>query len=191
MSMHDDFFRVRGHRLRDARLYEPNPTFANPSWGAAPLRLLIVRLSAFADVERSTPHLFLAQEVRREVPGAFIDMAFLPCPADQGLFRENGVPLCTGTQSHRSLDEFSLVFVSNSHLLELANLPHLLAGSGAPVWASARGGQWPPIVLGGSNAAAAHAIVRPDGDCMADAIFFGEAEGRAGKDRCPVPGERG
>ena len=91
------------------------------------------------------------------------------------------MPLCTGTQSHRSLDEFSLVFVSNSHLLELANLPHLLAGSGAPVWASARGGQWPPIVLGGSNAAAAHAIVRPDGDCMADAIFFGEAEGRAGR----------
>ena len=114
----------------------PNPTFANPSWGAAPLRLLIVRLSTFADVERSTPHLFLAREIRREMPGAFIDMAFLPCPADQALLREHGVPLCIGTQSHRSLDEFDLVLVSNSYLLELVNLPHLLAGSGVPVWAS-------------------------------------------------------
>ncbi len=181
MSVHDEFFSGPGLGLRDAHLYRANPTFANPAWEQAPLRLLILRLSAVADVERSTPHLFLAQEARRDVPGAFLDMAFLPCPADRELRAAHGVPLVVGIQSHRSLDEFDLVYLSNSHLLELVNLPLLLEGSGMPLWASARKEGWPPLVLGGSNAAAAHAVVRPDGDCMADALFFGEAEGLAGR----------
>jgi hypothetical protein len=169
------------HQLRDWRLYLPNPSFLNPAWEAASCRVLILRLSPFADVQKSTPHLFLAREVRAAVPGAFIDLAFLPRPSDAALLRNAGLPLVLGTQSHRAIADFHVVLVSNAWLLEQVNLPFLLSHSGVPVWASRRGEDWPPIILGGSNASAAHALVSETGDCMADAIFFGEGEGSAGK----------
>ena len=171
----------RPHRalahLRDYRLHLHNSTFANPPWEKASPRVLILRLSAFADVERSTPHLFLAAEVRRGCPSAYIDMAFLPQRDDARVLEEAGLPLILGTQSHSPLELFDLALVSNSYLLELVNLPFLFARSRVPTWAGQRDGKWPPVILGGSNASAAHALVSDDGDCMADAIFFGEGEG--------------
>ncbi len=168
-------------RLRDHRLFLPNPTFANPAWREASPRVLILRLSTFTDVSRSTTHLFLAGEVRRGCPSAFIDMAFLPGPDDARLLGEAGLPLILGTQSRLPLERFDMVLVSNSHLLELVNLPFLLSRSGAPLWAGQRDGKWPPLILGGSNATAAHSLVSQDGDCMADAIFFGEGEGKVAR----------
>jgi hypothetical protein len=165
------------HLLRDHRLHLPNPSFGNPGWDDAEARILILRLSPFADVQRSTPHLFLFQEARSALPGAFIDMAFLPRPPDAALFTEAGVPLILGTQSRRALIDFDIVLVSNSWLLEQVNLPFLFSRSGVPLWASTRGEQWPPVILGGSNTTAAHALVSESGDCMADALFFGEGEG--------------
>jgi radical SAM superfamily enzyme YgiQ (UPF0313 family) len=164
--------------LRDSALYRPNPTFRNPPWDSSAFRVLIIRLSPFPDVQRSSPHLFLAREIRRGVPGAFIDMAFLPQAPDRDLFRTNGLPLIIGTQSHRPLSDFTLVLVSNSCLPELVNLPYLLRQSGVPLWAGERGPDLPPIILGGSNSSAAQGILREDGDCMADALFFGEGEGK-------------
>jgi hypothetical protein len=128
-------------------------------------------------VQRSTPHLFLFREARAGLPGAFIDMAFLPRPSDAAALAEAGLPLIIGTQSHHPLAEFDIVLVSNSWLLEQVNLPWLLSHSDVPVWASLRGEQWPPLILGGSNATASHALVSESGDCMADALFFGEGEG--------------
>jgi len=168
-------------QLRDYRLYLPNPTFGNPPWNEAACRVLILRLSPFADVQRSTPHLFLFRETRAALPEAFIDMAFLPRVSDAAAFSAAGLPLILGTQSHRPLNHFDIVLVSNSWLLEQVNLPFLLSHSGVPIWASARAEEWPPLILGGSNATAAHAFVSETGDCMADAIFFGEGEGSAGK----------
>jgi hypothetical protein len=175
------FFHRSLHTLRDAPLFLPNPTFGNPSWEESDCRVLILRLSPFADVERSTPHLFLAREVRAALPRAFIDMAFLPGPSDARTLEDAGVPLVVGTQSWRGIADFDMVLVSNSWLLEQVNLPWLLAHSGVPVWASERGEHLPPIVLGGSNSTAAHALVSETGDCMADAIFFGEGEGSVGR----------
>jgi hypothetical protein len=169
------------HRLRDHRLYLPNQSFANPDWEQAGFRVLIIRLSPFADVERSTPHLFLAAETRAVLPDAFIDMAFLPTAQDAAALREAGIPLLVGTQSLRTLEDFDLALVSNAWLLEQVNLPFLLVHSGVPAWSSERGEEWPPLILGGSNSTAAHALVSPAGDCMADAIFFGEGEGAVGR----------
>jgi radical SAM superfamily enzyme YgiQ (UPF0313 family) len=169
------------HRLRDYRLYRPNPSFGNPGWAESSMRVLILRLSPFADVERSTPHLFLAREARGACADAYIDMAFLPAEADARILSAAGLPLVIGTQSHRALGDFDLVLVSNSWLLEQANLPFLLTASGAPRWASERDHRWPPLILGGSNSSAAHALVSETGDCMADAVFFGEGEGIVGR----------
>lgn len=171
-----DLFRL----LRDHPLYRPNAAFANPSWNEASQRVLILRLSRFEDVQRSTPHLFLANEIRQADADAYVDMAFLPGPEDARVLRERGLPAVVGTQSTRGLGDFDLVLVSNSYVLELVNLPWLLARSGVPLWAGERDDRWPPLILGGSNASASHAIVRQDGDCIVDAIFFGEGEGAVG-----------
>ena len=168
-------------QLRDHALYLPNPGFANPAWEVARLKVLIVRLSPFIDVQRSTPHLFLCRETRGALPDTFIDMSFLPLRHDAALLEAAGLPLLTGTQSHRGAADFDIVLVSNSWLLEQANLPYLLAHSGIPLWSGQRDKAWPPFIVGGSNASAAHALVKEDGDCIADALFFGEGEGRVGK----------
>ena len=181
MPSYTELFHRLLHQLRDARLFLPNPTFGNPGWEQGDFRVLIVRLSPFADVERSTPHLFLAREVRAALPRAFIDMAFLPGPADARILQDAGVPLLIGTQSLRGMPDFDMVLVSNSWLLEQVNLPFLLARSGVPLWASARGEELPPLILGGSNSSAAHALVSETGDSMVDAIFFGEGEGSVGR----------
>jgi hypothetical protein len=180
MSRHEWFFREHGHLLRDRLLYLPNPTFGNPAWSDAELRVLVVRLSSFRDVDRSSTHLVLARELRRDLPGAFVDLAFLPVPEDRALMERHGLPLLAGTQSHRTIEEFDLALVSTSCLPELVNLPYLLARSHVPVWSRERDEEWPLIVLGGSNASAAHATVAESGDAMADALFFGEGEAAVG-----------
>lgn len=164
--------------MRQADLYalRPNPTFGNPSFETAGLRVLIARLSPFRDVERSLPHLFLFDAVRRAVPDAYVDLAFFPPGDDRRRLLEAGVPLLHGIESLRPATDFDVVLVSNAYLLELINLPYLLLHSGIPLLSSERHGRWPAFVLGGSNAAAAHAVVGEDGDALVDGIFFGEGE---------------
>ena len=178
MSDFSSFFATHAHRLQQANLYWPRtPQVAgNPAWAAAQFRVLIVRLSSFRDVDRSTPHLFLADAVRRAAPDAFVDFAFFPPPRDRALLREHAVPWLTGIFSHRSPEDFDVVLISNAYTLELFNLPALLVGSGIPPWARDRAGHWPPFILGGSNAMAAQAILDADGSSFVDAIFFGEGE---------------
>ena len=77
--------RTRAPAARPA-LYLPNPTFGNPAWADADQRVLVVRLSSFRDVDRSSTHLVLARELRLGLPRVFVDLAFLPvagrpCPA--------------------------------------------------------------------------------------------------------------
>ena len=171
------------HRFKQVEPFLPlnNPSFHNPAFEDAPYHLLIVRLSPFGDVDRSIPHLFLFQEVRRALPGAYVDMAFFPTAVERELFTAEGIPYLLGAQSCRSVDEFDLVLISNSYTLELINLPYVLIHSGIPLFSSQRGPEWPIMVLGGSNAAATQAIVRADGDSLVDGIFFGEGEGMVGE----------
>jgi len=135
----------------------PDPMFGNPDFTAATTRVLIVRLSPFRDVDRSTSHLFLFDAVRRAEPRAYIDFAFFP--------------LFTGIQSSHPAKDFDLVLVSNSFVLEMLNLPYMLRHSGWPVLASERAGKFPPVILGGSNASAAQSLAP-----FVDGIFVGEAE---------------
>ena len=158
-----------------------NPTFNNPDFEDASYRVLIVRLSPFRDVDRSIPHLFLFQEVRRALPCAFVDMAFFPTAEQRVLFERDGIPYLIGAQSLRSVEGFDLVLISNAYTLELINLPYLLLRSGISLFASQRGPEWPIIILGGSNGMATQSIIREDGDCLVDGIFFGEGEGIAGE----------
>jgi ferredoxin len=47
-----------------------------------------------------------------------------------------------------------------------------------PVLAGRRDERYPPLILGGSNAMAAQALIAPSGDAVVDALFFGEGEER-------------
>ncbi len=172
------WFSRHGWRLQEAPLWRPhpNPTFRNGPFEASPLKVLIVRLSPFGDVERSFPHLFLADAVRRGLRDAYVDLAFLPPRADRQRRVEAGIPLLVGGESCRTVDEFDLVLVSTSYVLELVNLPYLLHHSSIPLSAKDRQEGWPPIILGGSNALASTVVCGTGSDCLVDGLFFGEGE---------------
>lgn len=166
--------------------------FSNPAWQGASLRALIVRLSPFRDVERSSPHLFLARELRDELPDAYIDFSFLPQARDRKRLKELGAPLMHGVASARGARDFDLLLISNAYTLELINLLPLLAESGLPLTrheraraAAAEDGPYPLLILGGSNAFASGALHEDPrnggGDSFVDAVYFGEAEGAAGR----------
>ncbi|MCX7854917.1 MAG: radical SAM protein, partial [Anaerolineae bacterium] len=142
----------------------------------APYRVLIARLSPLRDVDRSIPHRFLFHEVRRALPEAYVDLTFFP-PERAG----ETLPPLTGVYSRRPARDFDLILVSNAYTLELLNLPSILLRSGIPLFAGERRDDDPILLLGGSNAMAAQAIIREDGDALADGIFFGEGEGRVGE----------
>jgi radical SAM superfamily enzyme YgiQ (UPF0313 family) len=177
MADYGAFFDGAWHRLRQAELYAAAPRLGNPSWAEASLRVLVLRLSPFRDVDRSTPHLFLAQAVRAAVPGAWLDFCFFPPEADRRLRESSGVPLVTGLASRRSMEDFDLLLASCSYHLELANLYYLLRQAVVPLRASGREA-FPLLIVGGSSAMAAQGLIFPDGDCLADGLFFGEGEGQ-------------
>lgn len=206
MARYEGFFLEHWSVLQQAPLFHPesNPTFRNPTFEAAAFRALIVRLSPFRDVNRSTPHLFLFQAIRRAAPGAYVDMAFFPPEHDRERLLDAGVPLLVGTQSWHDVRDFDVVLISNAYTLELINLPYLLIHSGIPLFASQRaaapaGEGWPPMILGGSNAMASQALVTPEQDAVVDALFFGEGERQvetliahlAARERHPDPNHHG
>ncbi len=122
-------------------------------------------------MDRSFTHFLLFAEVRRALPEAFVDLAFFSPSSPESL---------AGLDSGRLLQDFDLVLLSNAYTLELVNLPWILQRSGLSLFAGERE-QGPILLLGGSNAMAAQAVIRPDGDSMVDGIFFGEGEGRVGE----------
>ena len=111
---------------------------ANPGWEETKRHILIVRLSPFRDVDRSSPHLILFSETRFALPGAFIDFSFMPTRADREILDGAGEPWFFGAASGRSPADFQLILVSNAFGLELVNLPRLLSTAGIPLLASAR-----------------------------------------------------
>jgi hypothetical protein len=175
----------------DALIPAVSRDMANPPWDEATARILILRLSPFADIAGSTSHLVLFSECRKALPGAYIDFGFFPDRRDRAALSSRGLPFFYALESGRDPRDFDLILVSNSFALELVNLPYLYSGSLIPMTASARAsadlGDMPIIIMGGSNAACAGALVLPgpdreeSGDSLVDGIFFGEGEGAIGE----------
>ena len=133
--------------------------FGNPPWEEAGARFLILRLSPFRDVERSTPHEFLYREVRQALPGAYIDFGFFPTSRDRAVLESGGVPLMHGIASGKDAVDFDVLLVSNAYTLEMVNLAPYLAGSGLPPTRTGRdsappGTKHPIVATGGTNALA-------------------------------------
>jgi len=113
MTDHTDFFLNNFHKMDGYRIFFPrmNPTFNNPGFAEAQLRVLIVRLSPLQNVRESITHHFLFQEIRRALPLAYIDYAFFTEPKNIKLFMDNKIPLFLGIQSLHSIVDFDLVLV--------------------------------------------------------------------------------
>ncbi len=173
-----NFYKIEGYRIFFPR---NNPTFNNPAFENATLRVLIVRLSPLQNIRESITHNFLFQEIRRALPLAYIDYAFFPEPKNIRFFNENKIPFFLGIQSLHQINDFDLVLISNSFTLELFNLPYLFSNTGIPGLKSQRRTLRPIVIMGGSNVLMAQCAISPDGDSYIDALFFGEGEGAVGK----------
>ena len=130
-----NFYKIEGYRIFFPR---NNPTFNNPGFDNAPMRVLIVRLSPVQNIRESITHHFLFQEVRRALPLAYIDYAFFPESKNIPFFNHNKIPFFLGIQSLHPINDFDLVLISNSFTLELFNLPFLFSNTGIPVLKSQR-----------------------------------------------------
>jgi len=150
---------------------------SNPKWEQANMKVLLVRLSPWKDVDRSTPHWFLYDAIRRASPEVYLDWSFFPDAAARKQLEVSGQPWMQGSLSGKSVREFDLVLISNSCGVELINLPLILKHSFLELYSSQRKESDPLILLGGSNTLAAQALITETGDSFADAIFFGEGEG--------------
>ena len=161
----------------------------NPSWEESSTRILILRLSPFRDIEGSTAHLVLFAECRKALPAAYIDFGFFPDRGDRAILSARDMAFYYGLESGREPADFDLILVSNAFALELVNLSYLYSNSCLPRRASERiekkgsADAFPIIILGGSNAASAGALLFPGifpeeaSDSLVDGIFFGEGEG--------------
>ena len=173
------------YRLKCAPLYAPSQAegFDNPAWEDASFRVLILRLSPWQDARRSTAHLFLHSLLRSTLGAtAYGDFAFFPSAHDRGILDREALPWISGIASRRTMEAFDAVLISCSYALELVNLPLLLLKSDLPLRSGRRRAafpDFPPLILGGSNAMASQGAIFPDGDSFVDGIYFGEAEAGA------------
>lgn len=136
-------------------------------------RVLIVRLSQFRDVVKSTTHQFLYGECSRILPADCIDFAFLPSENDRKRHEQ-----FVSNRTHVPAAEFDLILIANSYAVELINLPYLLKIAGIPYSSDKRrsSGTKPLIILGGSNALASQGILFSENEALTDAVYFGEGE---------------
>ncbi|MBM4320233.1 MAG: hypothetical protein FJ125_09785, partial [Deltaproteobacteria bacterium] len=101
------------------------PTGPGGDFAGAELRILLLRPSPLRQVSGSATHL-LVQALLARHPGVFVDLAFLPEPADLPLLQRAGLSPAFGLLSGQHARAFDVVAFSNSALLELANIPYLL-----------------------------------------------------------------
>jgi len=137
-----------------------------------PLRVLLTRLSSYADTNLSITHHYLYALV--DSLGFYPDRAFLPPARDEELWKTHGVPWLVGVQSRRSADEFGLVAFSNAVTQEMGNLLWFLQNSAFPIEARARRDRQdlPLVILGGANAPFSSLLWGADSPL--DGIFLGE-----------------
>ena len=155
--------------------HEPN-TIPVEAMASAEIKVLIARLSSYADVSRGITHSFLYQ-LAASVEGCYVDMAFFPNEPDEKLLRKHRVPLWLGTSSKIAPADFDLIAISNSVLQELVNLPAALHYSGIEINAEDRGkAKRPLLIIGGSNSYNLSILHDVAGAGLVDGVLVGDGE---------------
>ena len=175
------WFGAARHRLSGGGLWLDGgePGRQDPeAFTGADLKVLICRLSSYADVASSITHRMLYWAVR-QLPGAYVDLAFLPPAGDIDLLTREQVPWWLAGGCKRSPGEFDVVAISISVPQEALNLPAVLRHSGIPLGAAQRLADpaLPLVVLGGNAAGAVpflHGDVAPGAGGLVDVVCIGD-----------------
>jgi len=161
------WFREHRASLSGGGLYlDGNETGRMPAdhFERAALRLLLARPSTYDDVRPSITHRLLYWAAR-QVPGVYVDIAFLPPARDLAILRRDRVPLWLASGCKRSPRDFDIVGVSLSVQQEACNLPGLMVESGLEPGASRRASdERHPLLLLGGHAAASTPFLHGDVD---------------------------
>ena len=161
------------HLLSGGQVFLPlqNGTIKNPPWNSECLRIVIVRPSPFSSVEESSTHIVLWQRLKKEIPDAYIDFAFMHNRFDLDVLQKHNIPPLLGIQSFQALNTFDIILFSISYILETINIPFILSKSNIPLESNKREPGHPLIIAGGSAALMCQGI-QP----YVDALFCGELE---------------
>lgn len=146
----------------------------------ASVRLLICRLSTYDDVVPSITHRMLYWAAR-QVPGVYVDLAFMPSGADIAFLKRNDIPWLVASGAKQPPTSFDVVAFSISVPQEALNLPAAMHNSGLRLSAKERleDVSHPLVILGGNAAGSVpfiHGDVVRGEHCggLVDAVCFGD-----------------
>jgi len=148
----------------------------------AKLRILILFLSAGETRAVSSTDIVLTSIVQQHLGDqAFVDVCFLPTQHNAEVLDKLNLPWVFGGLSHRHINEFDMVIVSNAIIDEKINIFPLFLKSDFPLWSTERFDKEHPLVmLGGHGASEAEPLygVSADGKnrCIPDCTYTGFAE---------------
>ena len=180
------WFHDNRHRLSANGLYLDGGEPGRPDpaeFDTARVRLLICRPSTYAGTIPSITHRLLLWAAR-QVPGVYVDLAFLPPASDTALLTRDNVPWWLASGCKHAPADFDLLAVSLSVPQEAVNLPALYRHSGLHLGAVQRlADSAQPLVILGGNAAAAMPFLHGDAEgpgsggladlvCNGDGIVF-------------------
>lgn len=100
----------------------------------AKLRVCILRLSTYADIDGAFGHYLISNFVEDYSDDIFVDFAFRPDDSDYSKLMDAQLPLLWANTTKRPLQDFDLIIISNSFPQERINIPILLLKSGIPMY---------------------------------------------------------
>lgn len=175
----DEFlFSDKARLLQNLTWYYGFDNNQNPesAWDTADLRVLSLYCAPGPVRAISNTYTQLDALVHQS-ENVFIDYCYFPVAEDINTLAKHRIPYAFGNVSHRTINEYDLVFVSQAILLEFMNLFPMLKKSGVPAYHRERlqTNHYPLIMMGG--------ICVSDHDCLGgnggvpDLVYIGFAEG--------------
>ncbi len=178
-----EWFQRNRHKLTRHGIWLDGREPGRPDGAAfdtASLRVLLCRLSTYADTLHSITHRMLFWAAR-QVPEVYVDLAFLPPFPDLKLLQTHRVPWWTASGCKESPSSFDIVAISISVQQEAFNLPACLKHSGLLLSFTERmnDARHPLLVLGGNAAGTTpliHGPIRHDANDsgLVDVVCLGD-----------------
>lgn len=153
-------------------------------WNSSSFKILMVFLSCGKFRSNSNTFNAIYSIVKKDNINTFIDYCYYPYYEDKEILKQLELPFIFGNVSHKTVNEYDLVFINCSVIKEVFNLPYMLHNSSIPLSNEERmkDNNIPLLVLGGSSASVAHILfgnINYEGDngySLIDIAMFGNGE---------------
>lgn len=167
-------------------LFGENCNLEDPEhWNTAKIKICVCFFSP-ANVRSvsNTPSALWNWKENNYSEDVFMDFASVPWPTDFDKMVEADMPTMFGNVSHRPLQDYDVLFFSNSIFTEVFNIPRVMKQIGLPLSTQDRDKAHSPIIAyGGAAAPVGHILTGPisnnpeDGVSLIDFANFGPIEG--------------